>query len=473
VTQTQGKSNLHQSKISGESRAAAPSPRSARSFPTIRNTPLMRGVFRAVAFAAVATTSAMVGLASALMMPLPAQLVPNDRGPETLDEVLSGFQYRVSRPVNILVMGVDRVPEAKPGTPEIFEGRSDTMLLLRVDPTDDSVRLLSIPRDTQIELPESGVITKINDANARGGAQLATAMVSSLLNGVSIDRYVRLSSDAFRELIDLLGGVEVYVPQPMVYEDKTQKLKIDLSPGLQTLNGDQAEQFARFRQDGYGDIGRVQRQQALLKALLKKLTSPAALPRIPTLLGKMQQYIDTNLSVEEMLALVGVGRKLSQGNVKMVMLPGRFSQPGEFRASYWLLDPQGRDRVMQQYFQQEPPLASITTDMAPDAGRSGQSLRIAVQNASNEPRAAQEVRRYLTTLGYRNVYITDDWAEKQVETQIVVQQGDLQGADDLRTMLGFGMIAADSTGDLESDLTLRVGDDWQTQSKALLPESNR
>lgn len=450
--------DLQQSKFPGQSRnlSKATSIQPAIASPVPK--PLAQGVFKVLGFAAVAVASTMVGLASALMLPLPPKLLPNDQGPESLSEVLGGFQYRVARPVNILVMGIDRVPEAKPDTPEVFAGRSDTMLLVRVDPTDDSVRLLSIPRDTQVELADGGMITKINDANVRGGPKLVVETLNELLNGVEIDRYVRVSTDAFRELVDLMGGIEIYVPAPMSYEDKTQKLKIDLAPGLQTLNGDQAEQFARFRQDGYGDIGRVQRQQALIKALLKKLTSPTAIPRIPALLGSMQKYIDTNLSLEEMLALVGAGRQLSQGNFKMVMLPGRFSSPGEFRASYWIMDPEGRDRVMRQYFNLEPDL------LAREPVSSATSLRIAIQNASQQPKAAQEVRRFLANLGFHNVYVTEDWADKQAETQIVVQTGDLDGATDLKNVLGFGKIEAASTGDLESDLTVRVGDDWASRS---------
>lgn len=453
---TQGRTTSRQTKLPGpiQESSTAPLTQLATIVPPGTQKARFRRLWRGLLFAGVAAGSALVGLASALMLPIPAKIA-NDQGPESFGELIQyGFQYRVARPVNILVMGIDRVLDAPAGSAKVFEGRSDTMLLLRVDPGSDSVSMLSIPRDTQVELPGTSIITKINDANVRGGPRLAADTVQSILNGVEIDRYVRVSTNAFRELVDLMGGVEVYVPERMSYEDKTQKLKIDLSPGLQTLTGDQAEQFARFRYDSYGDIGRVQRQQALLKALLKKLTSPAAIPRLPALLGSMQKYIDTNLSLEEMLALTGVGRKLSQGNFKMVMLPGRFSAPGEFRASYWIMNPTGRDRVMQQYFDVQPVSAANQEFQAATA------LKIAIQNASDQPNVAQEMRTYLTKLGFQNVYIADDWPDKQAETQIVVQQGDLSGANDLQKALGFGKIEAASTGDLESDLTIRVGNDW-------------
>ena len=414
-----------------------------------------RWFLKRLALVAVAAASTAIGLTAAMLLPLPTGIASSQKGAQSSDGNLwqSGFQHQVGRPVNILVMGIDRVPGAKAGSKELFDGRSDTMLLLRVDPTDDSVKLLSVPRDTQVNIPNVGV-TKINDANVRGGSELAAKTVSGVLNGIAIDRYVRVDTEAFRELVDLLGGVEVYVPEAMSYVDKTQKLTINLAPGLQTLNGNQAEQFARFRHDAYGDIGRVQRQQTLLKALLKRVANPAVIPRLPGLVSAMQKYIDTNLSLEEMLALTGAGRQLSQGNFKMVMLPGRFSAPSEFNASYWIMNPEGRDRVMRQYFNLDPTVA--TTDQI----RSANDLKIAIQNASSKTDAANQLRRYLVKRGFSNVYIASDWSDKQKQTQIIAQQGDLSNADTLKGLLGIGRVEADSTGDLESDLTIRLGDDW-------------
>jgi polyisoprenyl-teichoic acid--peptidoglycan teichoic acid transferase len=396
------------------------------------------------------TTAALagtVGLTLALTVPLPQAL--NDKGPRSLTDLWeSGLGYHISRPVNVLVMGIDRVPGAKPGTPEIFTGRSDSMLLIRVDPDKNALSLLSIPRDTQVDM--AGTITKINDANVQGGAKLAAQTVSANLGGVKIDRYVRVSTEAFREFVNLLGGLEVYVPARMQYEDKTQKLKIDLQVGWQHLTGEQAEQFARFRADGFGDIGRVQRQQELLKAVRKKLLNPLIIPRLPALISEMQQYVDTNLTREEMLALLGTGRRLSS-RLKMVMLPGRFSGVNEFRASYWLMDPAGRDRVLQQYFG----LKSATEAELPAT-----SLRIALQNATGQPDAADKVRQRLIALGFTNVVVIEDWADQQQQTQIIVQQGDLQGAEAVQERLGLGTVEAASTGDLESDLTIRIGADY-------------
>lgn len=431
---------------------------------TKKSSPFYKGLLWGATFSLTAAISAMIGASVALVSPLSVKLPPllqkvgfvvakttTDANPQGLDSLL---QYRISRPVNILIMGIDRVPDAKKGSVEVFGGRSDTMLLLRFDPADHSVRMLSIPRDSRVEIPQVGY-GKINDANVHGGPALAARVVSKTLNDVPVDRYVRVTTDAFVELINLVGGVEVFVPYPMSYRDVTQNLEINLEAGWQTLNGEQAEQFARFRSDQYGDIGRVQRQQVLLKALQKRLYSPAMIPRIPQAMQIVQQYIDTNLSLEEMLALANFGRELKREDLKMVMLPGRFSQEDEYEEhkSYWIIYHNQRDRVMQEYFGvQFSADVSIQTQT-----RLNHQIRIAIQNASDDPGLANRVVEYLAKQDFHNVYVMEDSIQLLRDSEIVVQKGDLSAAETLKSLLGIGRVEASSTGDLDSDLTLRIG----------------
>ncbi|HBB35415.1 MAG TPA: LytR family transcriptional regulator [Cyanobacteria bacterium UBA8803] len=417
----------------------------------------VRWFFWSAAFVLTATISATLGATVALLTPLSPFIIPHNPIFGSKGNLWrQGFPYDLARPVNILVMGIDRVPDVPKSSPDVFAGRSDTMLLVRLDSREKSVKMLSIPRDTQVEIPGVG-IAKINDANVEGGPALAARVTSHTLNDVPIDRYVRVTTDAFRELVDLVGGVEVFVPYQMKYKDVTQNLNIDLEQGWQTLNGDQAEQFARFRKDQYGDIGRVQRQQILLKALRQRLVSPTVLPRLPQVIRVMQQYVDTNLSIEEMLALVGFGLDLQPDDFKMVLLPGRFSSPKEYKASYWLMDSAGKDRVMQEYFQQNPDWSSSDVRRSPDR------LRIAIQNATDDPELAHRVAKYLAEKDFHNVYIVRDWPDRLQQTQIIVQQGDLKAATAVKRVLGIGKVEASSVGDLESDLTIRVGEDWLEQ----------
>ncbi|NEO86288.1 MAG: LCP family protein [Spirulina sp. SIO3F2] len=367
--------------------------------------------------------------------------------------------YTIERPVNILVVGIDRVPDAEVGSDEAFEGHTDTMLLIRFDPGDQTVRMLSIPRDTQVPIPGVGV-RKINDANIHGGKDLLQEVVSETLNGVTIDRYVRVTNDAFRELVDLVGGIEVYVPRDMKYSDKTQGLEIDLKQGLQRLNGAQAEQFARFRKDEFGDISRIQRQQVLLKSLRDRLQTPSVVPQLPKAVKLMLNYVDTNLSFEEILALVNFGMGLQKDDLKMVLLPGRFSGESEFGGiSYWVMLPQERDRVLASHFDIEP-------DYELQA-RSLQGIRIAIQNATDEPQLARQVAGQLREAGFRNLFFSRyDPNRRLRETEIVVQSGNRDAAEAIQDTLGLGQLQSDSTGDLGSEITIRVGTDWLERLEA-------
>ena len=413
-------------------------------------------LLRGVAIGITAVLSATIGTAVALMLPLPRAIAPqgNEASRSLTDLWTQHFNYQITRPVNILVMGIDLPLDLPPdkSPDDVFGGRSDTMMLVRIDPTTESVNVLSIPRDTYVDIPGEGP-EKINHANMVGGPQLAAQVVSQNLNGVAIDRYVRISTGAFRELVDLMGGIEVYVPERMEYEDQTQQLTIDLYPGQQRLNGAQAEQFARFRNDENGDIGRVQRQQQVIRALRDKLTDPLLIPRIPQAIQIFQEYIDTNLSMEEMLALANFGLGLEQENFRMVLLPGRFSTPEEYVASYWLMDTVARDEVMQEYF-------DITSVAVLSHQNRLDDLSIAIQNASTDPYLGSQVVAYLQSQGFYNLYLVEDWPEPQSQTQIIAQRGDLRSAEMLESVLGVGEVIPASTGDINSDLTIRVGDDW-------------
>lgn len=418
---------------------------------------LMRGV----TFVSIATLSAGAGAYVTLATPFLAK--PNDKQqPKSIGELFErGLQYVVGRPVNILVMGIDRVPpDSEEAAKGPFAGRSDTMLLVRVNPEKKTANILTIPRDTRVEIPNVGM-DKINAANVVGGPMLAAEVVSRNLDYTPIDRYVRVSTGAFRELVDLVGGIEVFVPKRMLYTDQTQKLFIDLQPGLQILNGEQAEGFARFRHDELGDIGRAQRQQAVLKALQKKLANPLIIAQLPQLYMVLQRNIDSDLSLGEMFALVQFAVQLKSDQLKMVLLPGRFSEPGEYDASYWLMDETAAKNLAHRYFQVGN---SDSTAINPD--QNPLALKIAIQNASSNPNASRLMADYLASKGYNNTFIDADWPQQEAQTEMIAQRGDIDGARALRTIVGVGHVLPDSSGNIDSDVTIRVGEDWVRQQTA-------
>ncbi|MBK1986778.1 LCP family protein [Sphaerospermopsis aphanizomenoides BCCUSP55] len=361
-------------------------------------------------------------------------------------------QYQLSKPMNILVMGIEPVKGTVDGSPESFAGSSDTMLLIRLDPSNKSIRVLSIPRGTMIALPEQG-LTKVSEANAKGGPVLAARVVSRTLSNAPIDRYIRISTSGLRQLVDQLGGVDVFVPQAMNYQDKAGGLSMNLVSGWQTLNGEQAEQFARFRESNVGDIPRVQRQQALITALVQRLNGPTVLPRLPQITRIMRKYFDTNLKMEEMMALANFSVNVERDNFQMAMLPGTFSKFSKDPDSYWL-NLTGQQSLLNDYVGVDIP--GLKSDVRPVYNR-----KIAIQNASNQPQLTEKVINYLKSKGFTNIYTISDWPDTQRQTQIIVRKGNPQPGVELQGVLGLGQIEVSANGDLDSDLTIRIGKDWK------------
>lgn len=367
---------------------------------------------------------------------------------------------KLTRPVNILVLGtkvltsdLDNPPQDNLGYHALvdsFEGLTDTMLLIRFDPDNYKLSLLSIPRDTRTVIEGRGEM-KINAANYYGGAALSARTISDLLEGVSIDRYVRVNIQAVEKLIEALGGVTVYVPKNMKYTDHSQHLYIDLKQGEQHLDGEKAMQFLRFRYDRYGDIGRVQRQQTLMRAVIEQTLRPATLLRIPDVIGVLKSSIDTNLSVEEIAALAGFVAHTNRQDVQMLMLPGDFNGTGEKEVSYWIPSRRRIRTMMARHFDQGY-AESLPSRKA--------VLKIAIQNSTDNPEAIATLKQILREQGYGNFFIGDSVTHPLGETRIIAQRGDRNGATELQYDLGMGEILVESTGELNSDITIQLGNDW-------------
>lgn len=369
---------------------------------------------------------------------------------------------QLSRPVNVLVLGTKVLTSDVKDISEneknlgyhalvnSFDGLTDTMLLLRFDPAQGKLTVLSIPRDTQAYVEGHG-LKKINEANSDGGPALAAETVSNLLDGVAIDRYVRVNVQGIEKLVDALGGVTVYVPKDMKYNDFSQHFYINLKAGKQHLDGEKAVQYLRFRYDEYGDIGRVQRQQTLMRAVIEQALKPQTLLKIPDILKVTQDHIDTNLTLEELLALAGFASQTQRSDVQMLMLPGEFNGDGRHGVSYWLPNLEKIQNLAAQYFDQGIPQ---------ETQKEPSQLNIAVQDSIDNPEAAQAMVNYLKKAGYPNVYLSRSALEPLQETRIVIQKGDDTGVAELQTVIGLGEVLVESTGNLSSDLTIQLGEDW-------------
>lgn len=250
---------------------------------------------------------------------------------------------------NILLVGVD----SNGSNTDPFKGtRSDTMILVNIDPANHSVNAISIPRDSKVYLAGDHGVQKINAAHALGGIDLTVKTIEDTL-GIKIDKYVLINNEGVKKLVDALGGVPVYIEKDMLYDDYTAKLHINLKKGLHVLNGEQVEGYLRFRKDGLGDIGRTSRQQWFVKAVLEKLQSPTVITKIPEVLNIASTYVRTNLSLYEMSHLAAALRNINMSDVEFATLPGGPSKKGYI--SYWILDPEKTQEVINRMVYRDKP----------------------------------------------------------------------------------------------------------------------
>lgn len=244
--------------------------------------------------------------------------------------------------INILLLGVDDGDsEASADEPK----RTDAILLLSVDPDKEKVSVLSVPRDTKVILPGHRDPDKINAAFAYGGAVMTKQTVQSLLQ-IPVHYYALANWRGFIEVVDLIGGVDLYVEKNMYYEDPYADLVIDIKHGYQHMDGETAGKYVRFRGDELGDIGRVQRQQKFLRAAAEQMFSFQNITKIGAIMDTIDKYIDTDLNTVTMLKAANSFKIFGDDKIKTCMLYGQFDD--EDGISYWATDRASVQRALDE-----------------------------------------------------------------------------------------------------------------------------
>ena len=279
----------------------------------------------------------------------------NVKPPAVIDNIISGNSDdngRTDGVYSVLVVGTDKVGL-----------NTDTILVASLDSINNRASIMSIPRDTMSNVNRN--VKKINAAysigakKGKGNVKKLKDEVSDLM-GFEVDNYVVVNLKAFEELIDAIGGVTVDVPRNMNYDDPYQNLHIHIDKGLQTLNGEQAIGFVRYR-SGYaeGDIGRVKAQQLFIEALVNQVATPATVTKMPKLIDIVLENMDTDLSNGE---LIWFGKEVLEVDMEtdfnMFILPGEPQYVGG--VSYYLPYEAGILEVVNEYFNpNEKPITNL------------------------------------------------------------------------------------------------------------------
>ncbi|MCX7780843.1 MAG: LCP family protein [Negativicutes bacterium] len=248
----------------------------------------------------------------------------------------------LTKRINVLLIGIDDGED-----PKVPSRRADTLMLASINPESGTINLLSLPRDTRVSIPGHKGLDKISHAYAYGGVDLTVETVKRFL-GVPIHYYMAIDWRGFIEVIDILGGVDLYVENNMDYEDPYANLEIHLKKGYQHLDGEKAGQYVRFRHDELGDIGRVQRQQRFLKALANEMMQMGTIIKLPAIASTLRQYVDTDMNTLAMLKVANSLKTFQTGALRAEMLPGNFATIDGL--SYWVPDKEQTKKLVESMF---------------------------------------------------------------------------------------------------------------------------
>lgn len=281
------------------------------------------------------------------------------------------------------------------------------MMLASIDPATKQVGLISIPRDSRVIIPRGHGFSKINSAHALGGPTLAMEAVSQNFD-VNIDHYVVIDTVGLKKVCEFLGPCEVLVEKEMHYVDHTAKLNVDLKPGLHTLSPVEMEEYVRFRHDPRGDIGRMERQQWFLRQVAHKLKEPQVLLRIPELMGLANEFVSTDLSLDQMARLLSFGREIEPHQIVTATLPGEGAMIGGI--SYWLPDMKASRIAIDRLVGTNEQV--LATETSPAEVVTNKPIRVSIRY----PRGCEKVADYfetkLTEAGYKVRY---KWRVDEIE----------------------------------------------------------
>lgn len=226
--------------------------------------------------------------------------------------------------VNILLIGID----SSDVTYEVDENskRADTIMLLSIDPKFDRVRLLSIPRDTYYKLKGYDNY-RMNAAYSRGGIDLQVSSVEDFM-GVKIDHYVTVNYEAVEELVDAIGGVEVYTPEYKYTDPSTvPPLEINFEEGVHLLDGKESVKYLRIRKPYKDqDLDRIKAQQDFIMKIFDKMKSPKMLLKLPRLVTIANKHVETDMNYGQLSYLAYYGVSLDRENIEIRTVDGHMKK---------------------------------------------------------------------------------------------------------------------------------------------------
>lgn len=342
---------------------------------------------------------------------------------------------------------------------------TDTIMVAAYDPKEQQASILSIPRDTFIgdNKAKATAWDKIN-AVYQTGPENALKEVNEL-TGLDIKYYLMVDTEAFRVLVDAIGGVKFNVPIDMNYDSKAQNLHIHLKAGEQILDGDKAEQVVRFRHNNDGstypasygieDIGRTKTQRAFLTALAKQALKAENLLKINEFIEIANQYVETNLDFNTIKDYVPYLTEFNMSEIKTDYLPGQ----AELTNGVWIYSAyeQETEEIIDKLFLNPSVVDenSNNEDLNPNIDR--ENIKIEVLNGTTSNSKLEKIVAKFKNAGYQ---VTKTGNTSSTEQTTIINRGNVSEAvqEELKTLLSTTKVLAGQSTTV--DITIIIGKDY-------------
>ncbi|GAB6169317.1 LCP family protein [Clostridium carnis] len=321
--------------------------------------------------------------------------------------------------INILVLGMDIGDTENINNKAVR--RTDTIMVVNYNPNTKKVHIVSVPRDTMIEVDayvDDGSYQrywKINAAYALGGEEEVIKHISSILK-VNINYLVEVDYNAFRGLVDAVDGVEMQIDQNMFYDDDLQNLHINFKAGETVLlDGQKAEEFFRWRKnnDGSGlangDIDRIKNQQQFMSKLIEKCLKPSVVFKVPKILDVISKNVETNMPAKKILGLGLKVLSLKKSDIIMTTVKGESEKI--YGQDYLVVDKESNKDLINTLNSSNLSNGSVLTDVKRE------NLKIAVLNGTKVNGLAGGLQSDLYKIGYVMV----ETGNSQVRDKSVIQ----------------------------------------------------
>jgi LCP family protein required for cell wall assembly len=361
--------------------------------------------------------------------------------------------------VNILVSGVD-IGDATVDLSD-DQKRTDTIILVNYNPKSDALNIVSIPRDTLIQI--KGHNQKINASNIVGGEGYLTKAVEDLLD-IDINYTARVNYEGFRKLMDAIGGVDMYISRNMYYDDASQDLHIYFKKGTTVhLDGEKSEEFFRWRQnnDGTGltdgDLGRINNQHMFIEKVIEKVKTPTIIAKIPSIMSIVPKYVTTSMKPEEMLKYAVKFANVDNSKIVMSTLQG--TTPTIGGVSYFVYSEELNAELVAAISGENDGVQETGT-----AKLDRSAVKIEVQNGTATTGLASGFAAKLKDIGYTS-QISVGNGTKSAKSKIILYGVDESLEATIKKEFGIQNVETHTQNTGDFDIIVLLGDDYKSSNQ--------